>query len=118
MSALGDIRQEDYYKNDTFVSGKIHNVSIPLCVMHALDDPISTWSTIASNEGFMRPQKLVQTGQGYLMMLLTKKGGHVGWPLGWLSHQRQWEFMSEAAAAFAGAVVQARQEMQLGECIA
>ena len=118
MSALGDIPQHDYYKNNSIVSGKIHNVSIPLCVMHALDDPISTWRTVAANEGFMHPNRLVQSGQGNLMLLLTKRGGHVGWPLGWVSQRRQWEFMSEAAAEFASAVMKAKQELQNEECSA
>mgnify|MGYP003873182169 CR=1 FL=1 len=116
MSALGDISQDDYFKNTSMVFGKIHNISIPLCIMHALDDPISTWRTVSSNEGFMQPTNLIRTGQGNLMLLFTKKGGHVGWPLGWLSHRRQWEFMSEAAAHFADAVMKAKQELQRGEC--
>jgi predicted alpha/beta-fold hydrolase len=116
MSALGDIPQEDYYDNHTLgVSGKIFNVSVPLCVMHALDDPISTWKTVAATSGFMRPERLVTTGSGNLMILLTKRGGHVGWPRGWLSHRWQWEFMSEAVAGFASAVGKAKQEHQLRE---
>lgn len=112
MSALGDIPQEAYYSNASFVKGKVSNLSIPLCVMHALDDPISTWRTVASNEGFMRPERLVQSGHGNLMLLLTKRGGHVGWPVGWLPHRRNWEFMSEAAANFTNAVQAAKQQME------
>lgn len=108
MSALGDIPQHDYFKNNSNIHGKIDNVSIPLCVMHALDDPISTWRTVAANEGFMQPSTLVRSGRGNLMLLLTKRGGHVGWPLGVLSHRRQWEFMSSAASDFASAVMKAK----------
>jgi predicted alpha/beta-fold hydrolase len=115
MSALGDIPQEDYHDKDTTrLSGKISNVSVPLCVMHALDDPISTWKTVAATSGFMRPERLVTTGSGNLMILLTKRGGHVGWPKGWLSHRWQWEFMSEAVAGFANAVDKAKRELQIG----
>lgn len=111
MSALGDIPQEKYYSNYT-ISSKISNLSIPLCVLHALDDPISTWRTVAANEGFMRPDRLVRSGRGNLMILLTERGGHVGWPLGWLPQRQQWEFMSEAAAHFTNAVIAAKQEAQ------
>ena len=92
-----------------FKNAKIHSISIPLCILHAFDDPISSWRTVAANEGFMRPDHLVNSGKGNLMLLLTEKGGHVGWPLGWLSYRRKWEFMSEAAAGFANAVMQAKQ---------
>lgn len=112
MSALGDIPQDAYYKNSSSIPGKIHNVSIPLCVMHAFDDPISSWRTVAANDGFMHPRTLVRSGQGNLMLLLTKRGGHVGWPLGVLSHRRQWEFMSSAASDFASAVIKAKLALQ------
>ena len=119
MSALGDVPVEDYGKNSSliFAGRKISNVSIPLCVLHALDDPISTIRTIAAPEGQMRPDRLVKTGQGNLMLLLTKAGGHVGWPLGWFSPRRQWEFMSEAVADFADAVRKAKEERDNEVCM-
>ena len=113
MSALGDIPQDAYYhENSSIITGKIHNISIPLCVMHAFDDPISSWRTVAANDGFMHPSSLVRSGQGNLMLLLTKRGGHVGWPLGVLSHRRQWEFMSSAASDFASSVIKAKLALQ------
>ncbi|CAB9528172.1 Phospholipase ABHD3 [Seminavis robusta] len=120
MSALGDIPEEDYYKNSTMVASgkKISSVSIPLCVLHALDDPIASWRTIVSSEGFMRPERLTTSGDGNLMLLLTKRGGHVGWPLGWFSPNRQWEFMNEAVANFADAVAKAKGELETEECSA
>lgn len=91
------------------IEGRISNIAIPLCCLHALDDPIGTWKSVAANEGFMKPNNLVQSGEGNLMLLLTKTGGHVGWPLGWLSFLHNWEFMSEAAASFVDAVIQAKK---------
>jgi hypothetical protein len=108
MSALGDIpRTSTGVVNN--MHGKIHDVAIPFCVMHALDDPLITWRTVASNEGFMHPYNLSKSGSGNLMILLTKAGGHVGWPLGWWPSLNKWRFMSDAAWSFAEAVHQAKQ---------
>jgi predicted alpha/beta-fold hydrolase len=112
MGALGDISVEDLRRSPAEVpNAKIHNVAIPLCVLHAYDDPISTWRTVAANDGFMRPDNLVESGTGNLLLLLTRTGGHVGWPLGWLSFRRNWEFMNEAAATFVEAVSRAKAEL-------
>jgi hypothetical protein len=110
MSALGDIPQTSTGVVDN-LDGKIHNVAIPFCVMHALDDPLITWRTVASNEGFMHPYNLSKSGSGNLMILLTKGGGHVGWPLGWWPSSNNWRFMSDAAGSFAQAVHQAKLTM-------
>jgi hypothetical protein len=112
MGALGDISLEDLRRLPAEVpAAKIHNVSIPLCVLHSFDDPIATWRTVAENEGFMRPDNLVSTGTGNLLLLLTRTGGHVGWPLGWLPFRRNWEFMNEAAATFVESVARAKAEL-------
>jgi len=115
MSALGDVpfghllhpplpNQQDGYR--------IHNLSIPLCILHALDDPISTWRNVISDHprSIMHPFNLVETGHGHLMLLLTRRGGHVGWPQGWLPWRHRWSFMNTAAGSFVHAVVQARKE--------
>lgn len=113
MGALGDISLEDLSRLPAaeVPTAKIHNVSIPLCVLHSLDDPISTWRTVAANEGFMHPEHLVSTGTGNTLLLLTGTGGHVGWPLGWLPFRRNWEFMNEAAATFVESVACAKAEL-------
>jgi predicted alpha/beta-fold hydrolase len=115
MGALGDISIEDLNRlvPAEVPEAKIHNVSVPLLVLHAYDDPISTWRTNVANNGFMRPGHLIKTGNGNLMLLLTATGGHVGWPLGWFPFSRNWEFMSEAAASFVEAVGQAKTELNL-----
>jgi predicted alpha/beta-fold hydrolase len=86
--------------------GRIGNVSIPFCVMHALDDPLTTWRTMGHD-----PQKLVETGSGHIMMFLTKSGGHVGWPLGLNPASSGWKFMNDAVSGFVNSVDQARMEM-------
>lgn len=91
---------------------RIWNLSIPLCVLHAFDDPIATWRGIAANQGFLHPESLVQSGQGNLLLLLTEKGGHIGWPTGLFPFSRGWEFVSETAASFADAISQASQYLE------
>jgi predicted alpha/beta-fold hydrolase len=89
---------------------KLSKLAIPLGVLQAFDDPISTVFTIVGNAGFMQPQSLVSMGEGNLVLLLTQRGGHVGWPVGWLPWRRKWEFMSEAAISFVEAFAQAYTE--------
>lgn len=86
--------------------GRIGNVSIPFCVMHALDDPLTTWRTMGHD-----PQRVVQTGSGHIMMFLTKSGGHVGWPLGLNPASSGWKFMNDAVSGFVNGVDQARMEV-------
>lgn len=113
MSALGDIphNADGLLKEPN--TGKIHNVSVPLCVVHALDDPLITWRAIAGNKGLMRPENLVRTGSGNTMLLLTKAGGHVGWPLGFVPFVDKWKWMSDVVMSFAQALDDAnRQDRQ------
>ena len=89
-----------------------HNISIPFCVVHALDDPLVTWRSVAANDGLMHPSNLTKTGTGNLFLLLTKRGGHVGWPLGWASFVHSWKWMSDVSMSFVTAVAEAKAERQ------
>jgi predicted alpha/beta-fold hydrolase len=109
MSALGDIPHGRDGLLEENNNGKIHGVSIPFCVLQAFDDPLISWRATANNEGVMRPENLVRTGSGHTMLLLTKAGGHVGWPLGILPFVDQWKWMSDAAMGFARAVDEAKR---------
>ena len=105
MSALGDIPLEAYYDDALPQDARIHTVAIPFCVVHALDDPLVTWRTVAANDGLLHPAKLTtQVKSGNLLVLLTKAGGHVGWPLGWLPFVDQWKWMNNVAMTFVEAV--------------
>lgn len=89
MSALGDIPEAEF--STTIASHRrIHNLAVPLLVVHALDDPLITWRTVAGNNAARHPLNLTSTGVGNLMLLLTKAGGHVGWPVGWLPQLHTW----------------------------
>ena len=111
MSALGDIPHDP--ETDKLVddnrSGKIHDVSIPLLVVHAFDDPLITWRATIQNSGFMHPENLVKSGSGNLMLLLTKAGGHVGWALGLWPTTYKWKWMSDVVMSFALSVDEAKK---------
>lgn len=116
MSALGDIPVEDHAAivngtkliSEVARDKRVHNISIPLCVIHALDDPLITWRTVAANDGLLHPSNLTQFSSGNLFLLLTKRGGHVGWPLGWNPATYKWKWMNDAASSFIDAALKAR----------
>ena len=54
------------------------------------------------------PTRLVNTGSGHIMMVLTSSGGHVGWPLGNNPRQNGWKFMNDAASTFVNSVDKAK----------
>ena len=66
MSALGDSVEID---GNGLLQGRINNVHVPLCVIHALDDPLITWRTLG------RPDSVVNSSNGNVVMLLTQGGG-------------------------------------------
>jgi hypothetical protein len=104
MSALGDIPLNDEGLPQGNASAKVHSIAIPLLVVQAFDDPLITWRASAQNEGFMHPDNLTRTGSGNLMLLLTKAGGHVGWPTGLLPTVDKWMWMSNLVGSFGQAV--------------
>ena len=77
-------------------------------MVHALDDPLVTWRSVAANEGLLHPSNLTVSGSGNLFLLLTKRGGHVGWPLGWLPFLQGWKWMSDVPVSFLSAVAKAK----------
>jgi len=89
MGAMGDFESWDHNKG-----GRIANVSVPLLVVNALDDPIAYWKTLGD------PVRVSHSGQGYTMLLITRYGGHVGWPLGLDPRENAWRWMSEVASSF------------------
>lgn len=110
MSALGDIPIEEYSGPSLEPQRRIQSLSIPLLVIHALDDPLVTFRTVGANHGLMHPTNLTKTGTGNLLLLLTKGGGHVGWPLGWFFFLNTWKWMNDAAMSFTNAVDHSRKE--------
>jgi len=91
--------------------GRLSNIAIPFVALHALDDPLVSYRTVASVD----PEVMVKTGSGNLILLLTKSGGHVGWPLGLNPAARGWEWMNNSVRDFILAVDAARKEQLLRE---
>mmetsp|Transcript_31647 Transcript_31647/g.38752 ORF Transcript_31647/g.38752 Transcript_31647/m.38752 type:complete len:664 (-) Transcript_31647:222-2213(-) len=78
----------------------LSNISIPLCVVMALDDPIAYWKIIGDD-----PQSVVESlDKSDLMILVTKRGGHVGWPLGMHPSLNGYRWMSDVTSSFVSAV--------------
>jgi predicted alpha/beta-fold hydrolase len=100
LGAMGDFVSFD----DRDSQGRIANVSIPLLCVYSLDDPIGYWGV------YRDPEKVVHTGDGNTVLLFTKRGGHVGWPLGINPSLKAWQWMSDVASSFAEAVDIARKE--------
>ena len=111
MSAMGD-RDPEFElfeeSNPPASWGRIANVSIPFAVLQALDDPLVGWRTIGTND----PQGLAESGSGNVILLLTKGGGHVGWPLGNNPATNSWKWMNDAARDFALTVDIAKREIE------
>jgi predicted alpha/beta-fold hydrolase len=106
MSAMGDsnaFQDSRIMKETQSYVGKIENISIPFCVLHALDDPLVTWRVVGHN-----PSALATSGKGNILLLLTKTGGHVGWPMGLLPQVHGWKWMCNAIRDFARSVDKAR----------
>jgi predicted alpha/beta-fold hydrolase len=114
MSALGDIPLDQHGEATAPSGSRIHNISVPFCVVHSLDDPLIIWKSVAANQGLLHPGNLTRTGSGNLHILLTKRGGHVGWPLGLLPFTSKWRWMSDVAMSFVQATIDAGRTNNIG----
>ena len=61
--------------------------------MNALDDPIVCEGTL------LEPEEVVKAGEGKVMYVLTKRGGHVGYPIGSV-RGTGWTWMTEMVEGF------------------
>jgi len=81
VGVAGDVGQE-----------KWKNVAIPLLAVIARDDPITHPDSMHANE--------FSAGNDNMLFLVTERGGHVGWPLGWMPWQRGFDFQNETIDVF------------------
>jgi len=90
---------EDYY-GDLGVAGreKWRAVAIPLLAVSARDDPFIHCDSLKATE--------FVAANDNLLFLITERGGHVGWPLGWRPWQRGFDFMNAAIDVFICSVLQ------------
>lgn len=75
---------------------RLHDTKTPLLSVHAVDDPIAIFEVMLQNE-------VARTEN--VMLLATKHGGHIGWPIGWFPSKNRWNFMMDIAMEFASEVV-------------
>ena len=75
-----------------------NHFAIPHLILQSFDDPLSIWTTNADNDpnSPLYPSNLVKS-QENLVVMLTSKGGHVGWPIGIIPDS--WEYMNTYVAA-------------------
>lgn len=79
---------------------KWKNVEVPMLAVVARDDPITHCDG-------MRSEKFSK-GNPNLLFLVMESGGHVGFPWGWKPWERGFDFMNEAIALFAEAILASR----------
>ena len=72
------------------------NVSVPLLLVHACDDPIIDSRSYAS---------IIQSPNPNIWTRMTRQGGHVGWCEGWWPKPNRWSFMCRQVEEFADAVL-------------
>ena len=92
-----------YYHDISATDERIKSgLKVPLLLLSAIDDPITHVDCSPSFE-LHDPSPLSE----HLFALITDKGGHVGWPLGWRPWIKCWEFQSTLALEFLEGVISA-----------
>mmetsp|Transcript_7038 Transcript_7038/g.7214 ORF Transcript_7038/g.7214 Transcript_7038/m.7214 type:complete len:192 (-) Transcript_7038:52-627(-) len=74
---------------------RLQGAAVPLLEVHAMDDPIAVFEVAAVD--------LVEQTEN-VMVLATKHGGHIGWPLGWRPTENRWGYMMDMTMEFTGVV--------------
>eukprot|EP00903_Cladosiphon_okamuranus_P014215 g13207.t1 len=85
-----------YYWGMSAAGGKVAGLRTPTLAVSSLDDPIMNPDGAPIDE--------VKNIEG-LFILLTRKGGHVGWPTGWLPGRKKWDWMNKTSLGFCEAIV-------------
>jgi len=89
----------DYYTAMSSVA-HMHQVAIPLAMVGAADDPL-----VCEKAQVGDPEKVVgSNGGGKVFLLLTEKGGHVGFPTGYNIGETKWQWMTEVVHSFVDSV--------------
>ncbi|CAM9157366.1 unnamed protein product [Chrysoparadoxa australica] len=80
--------------------GKLKRLTTPMLAVHAMDDPI-----MSATGALVKDSLAAET----LTVLLTKTGGHVGFPVGWNPVKKKWSWMSGLALDYCETVVQLKK---------
>lgn len=84
--------------------GGLARVSVPLLALHAANDPIVDSATFAPAIAATTAAHGAERNPN-CWFRITRKGGHVGWPLGLWPPRQRWLFMHAAVHDFADAVL-------------
>lgn len=76
------------------------SLPVPLLAIHAADDPI-----IHCDTNPIQAAKLIDN----FICLITKTGGHVGWPVGWFPTRHRWQFQNTLILEFCEGVTQSEK---------
>lgn len=92
----------DYYRDmsaggagDEHGLKRLNSAKVPLLAVHAIDDPIGIYESALADE---------VSKTDHVMLLATKHGGHIGWPIGLFPSKNRWNFMVDIALEFADEV--------------
>ena len=84
---------------------RVADVAIPLLFVNALDDTFGSWRCLGV------PNQVVKSGKGNVFLLITKHGGHVGWPTGLNPSLDAWKWMNNIPKSFIDAYQKMRDEV-------
>ena len=77
--------------------GRMGDISVPFAILSALDDPIVCEKCLGD------PTRISKVAGGNIFYILSKRGGHVGFPLDPVPTEK-WRWMNEAILNFVEAV--------------
>ena len=97
MSIIGDLK--NHHSQD-----RVKDVAIPMLFVNALDDTFGSWRCLGT------PDEIVKSADGNVFILLTSKGGHVGWPTGSFPFVDAWKWMNDLPKTFVDAVHEIENE--------
>ena len=105
MPFFGYTDVDEYYQAMSLSTPltKARHVAIPLLAVHACDDPIVDSTTYDTAIG---------CGNDNLWFLITRHGGHIGWPEGTSPRRHGWRYMREVAWEFSAACLAADDECE------
>lgn len=75
---------------------RLNNICVPTLVLHALDDPIIHADSIPVDT-LVAPRNGTRSN---VMVLMTQRGGHIGWPTGWFPWIRGFQFSTTLTLSF------------------
>ena len=96
-SVLHNMTLEEYEREVfAYHDDRWRDVAVPMLVVNAIDDPV------LHIEDAVVPE--MAYGNSNIVFLKTKKGGHIGWPVGLSSTEHGYRWMSDVTLSFINAI--------------